>query len=100
MDEIMTLLIIAILLALIPAYIAKNKGYSFFSWWVYGFLIFIVAIIHVCFIPNKKKLEENIFNELKRYKKLLEEGIIEQSEYELKISKLKNKYENIKNFDT
>jgi hypothetical protein len=33
-------------LACIPASIAKKKGYSFGLWWVYGWFLFIVALLH------------------------------------------------------
>ena len=33
-------------LGFIPATIAKNKGYSFGLWWLYGWLLFIIALIH------------------------------------------------------
>ncbi|WP_186342771.1 zinc ribbon domain-containing protein [Raoultella ornithinolytica] len=46
----MSLLVIAALLGLIPAFIAQSKGRSFGAWWLYGFLLFIVAIIHVLFV--------------------------------------------------
>ena len=46
-------LIIAAALGLIPANIAKKKGHSFGLWWFYGWMLFIVAIIHVQFIPDK-----------------------------------------------
>lgn len=46
----MSFIIIAALLGLIPAFIAQSKGRSFAGWWVYGFLLFIVAIIHVIFV--------------------------------------------------
>lgn len=39
-------LLIAVFLGLIPAAIAANKGRSFIGWWVYGSLIFIVALPH------------------------------------------------------
>lgn len=39
-----TLLIIAAVLAFIPAVIASRKGHSFFWWWVFGLLLFIVAL--------------------------------------------------------
>lgn len=39
-------LVLAALLGLIPAKIASDKGRSFGGWWVYGFLLFIVALIH------------------------------------------------------
>lgn len=45
-------LVIAAFLALIPANIAKKKGHSFGLWWFYGWLLFIVAIIHVQFIED------------------------------------------------
>jgi hypothetical protein len=51
--EYVIMLIVAALLGLIPAKIAQSKGYAFGKWRVYGFLIFIVAIIHACVLkPN------------------------------------------------
>jgi hypothetical protein len=40
----MGFLVIAVLIGLIPAAIAHNKGHSFAVWWLYGFLFFIVAL--------------------------------------------------------
>lgn len=40
-------------LAIIPASIARKKGYSFGLWWFYGWMLWIVAIIHVQFIEDK-----------------------------------------------
>lgn len=52
------MLLMAALLGVIPAAIAANKGRSFFGWWIYGALLFIVAIIHVLIIkPDNKTLE-------------------------------------------
>ena len=34
--ELISVLVIAAFLGLIPASIAKNKGYSFGVWWFYG----------------------------------------------------------------
>ena len=51
--EIGITLAVAALLGLIPASIAKNKGYSFGLWWFYGWMLFIIAIIHVAIIPDK-----------------------------------------------
>ncbi|WP_173633063.1 zinc ribbon domain-containing protein [Paramixta manurensis] len=56
----MSVLVIAVLLGLIPAFIAKNKGRSFGTWWLYGALLFIVAIIHVLLIsPSQEGLANN-----------------------------------------
>jgi hypothetical protein len=48
-------LIIAALLGLIPANIAKKKGYSFGLWWLFGFLAFIIALIVALVIKDKTK---------------------------------------------
>jgi RNA polymerase subunit RPABC4/transcription elongation factor Spt4 len=43
----MEYLVIAALLGLIPAFIAKSKGReNLFGWWLYGALLFIFALIH------------------------------------------------------
>ncbi|HBQ5903525.1 TPA: zinc ribbon domain-containing protein [Klebsiella pneumoniae subsp. pneumoniae] len=42
----MGLIIICAILGCIPAAIAKSKGRDFFGWWLYGALLFIVALIH------------------------------------------------------
>ena len=91
MEELLSMLFFAAILGLIPGFIAKSKGYSFGAWWLYGFLIFIVAIIHVLVIPNKKNIEQKVINELERYKKLFEEGIITEEEFDSKKEELKAK---------
>lgn len=42
----MEIMFFAIILGLIPAFIAKSKGRSFPLWYIYGVAIFIVALIH------------------------------------------------------
>ena len=42
----MEFIIFPILLGLIPAAIAQGKGRSFVTWWIYGALLFIVALPH------------------------------------------------------
>lgn len=54
----MELIIVAVLLGLIPASIAKNKGYEFVTWWLYGALLFIVALPHALLMkPNQSGVE-------------------------------------------
>jgi len=36
----------ALLLGLIPAFIAKKKGRTFITWWIYGTCLFVIALIH------------------------------------------------------
>ena len=95
MEELSEVLIWAILIGLIPGFIAKTEGYSFFSWWIYGALLFIIAIIHVFLIPNKKNIEQKVLNELEKYKKLLKEGIISEEEFQLKKEELKKNFTSI-----
>lgn len=47
------MLLIPIGLGFIPANIAKNKGYRFGLWWIYGTVLFILAIVHIALLPNK-----------------------------------------------
>jgi uncharacterized paraquat-inducible protein A len=42
----MEVFLLAVLLGLIPAVIAKGKGRSFGLWWFYGAALFIVALPH------------------------------------------------------
>lgn len=41
------LLVLGAVLAIIPAKIAESKGRSFGAWWVYGFFLWIVALVHI-----------------------------------------------------
>lgn len=51
-------LIVAALLGLVVGAIAQSKGRSFFGWWLYGALLFIVAIVHVLVLkPDVKGVE-------------------------------------------
>ena len=43
---------VAALLGIIPGKIAEQKGHSFWLLWFYGWMSFIVAIIHVNFIED------------------------------------------------
>ena len=42
----MYIFLIAALIGFIPAMIAKEKGRSFCLWWIYGSVLFIVALPH------------------------------------------------------
>jgi hypothetical protein len=54
----MEILIFAILLGLIAAYLAKKKGRSFGLWWFYGALLFIVALPHALLMEPLPDSEE------------------------------------------
>jgi len=56
----MEILLIAVVIGLIPALIAQYKGHSFVGFWIYGALLFIVALPHALIMkPNPKAIEEN-----------------------------------------
>lgn len=60
----MELIIICAIIGCIPAAIASSKGRSFFAWWVYGALLFIVALIHSLIIKkDARALERSQFAE-------------------------------------
>ena len=55
---------LAIIIGLIPAIIARNKGKSFMLWWFYGAMLFIVALPHSLLIkPGNKKVEQKPMSE-------------------------------------
>lgn len=97
--QVLLTLIIAAGLGLIPGYIAKSKGHNFGLWWFYGWMLFIVAIIHVQFIEDYSKTDEtankiginfsgSVADELSKYKRLLDDGAITEEEYANKKNQL------------
>lgn len=54
----MDVLIIAVVIGLIPAMIARTKGKSFSFWWLYGALFFIVALPHALIMSTDQKSVE------------------------------------------
>jgi hypothetical protein len=46
-------------LGLFPAFVAHQKGYSFAQWWLYGTLVFIVALPHALLRRSKGSLLGN-----------------------------------------
>lgn len=60
----MEILILAILIGLIPAMIAKGKGRSFGVWWFYGAALFIVALPHSLLMkPDTEAIENQQISE-------------------------------------
>lgn len=45
-DMYADVLFVTFFLGLIPAFIAHKKGRNFYLWWLYGFLIWGIAMIH------------------------------------------------------
>jgi len=55
MDQNIAGILGSAILAFIPAIIAREKGRSFGLWWLYGFLLFIVALVHSILMKPIKK---------------------------------------------
>ncbi|RRJ34371.1 zinc ribbon domain-containing protein [Pandoraea apista] len=51
----MEVFLLAVLLGLIPAVIAKGKGRSFGVWWIYGAALFIVALPHALLMKRSNE---------------------------------------------
>lgn len=112
------MLVISAALAFIPAYLARKKGYSQGLFWLFGFFLFVPAIIVACCIEDKTKPKTptavyvaqpyappyaqpyappapssspSPVDELQRYKDLLDRGAISQEEYDAVKAKLLNK---------
>ena len=81
-------------LAFIPANIAKKKGKNFGLWWFYGWMIFIVALIHSLLLPDLNaqvmKNTATSADALLKYKELLNSGLITQEEFDAKKKQLLN----------
>ena len=54
----MEFLVWAALLGVIPALIAHSKGYDGFTWYLYGALLFIIALPHSLLLTPKKAAVE------------------------------------------
>lgn len=112
------MLAISVALGFIPATIARKKGYSQGLFWLFGFFLFLPAIIVACCIEDKTKPKPptavyvaqpyappyappaapaapadstSPVDELQRYKDLLDRGVISQEEYDAVKAKLLNK---------
>jgi len=63
-SELIEILQLAVLIGLIPAFIARNKGKNFALWWFYGAMLFIVALPHALLIkPKEQKSEQEQMTE-------------------------------------
>lgn len=60
----MEILILAALLGLLPAAIAKGKGRSFGLWWFYGAMLFIIALPHALLMSaDRNELDRRAVDE-------------------------------------
>lgn len=83
-------LLVCLMCGLIAGYINKNKGCSYKIGFWCGFLLGIIGIIIVA-VQENKNTSKNIIadaDEIKKYKELLDNGVITQQEFEVKKKQL------------
>ena len=60
----MEVVLLAVVIGVIPAAIAKGKGRSFGLWWFYGAMLFIIALPHALIMkPDNAALEQRQLSE-------------------------------------
>ena len=95
----MEIFFVAVLLGLLPGYIAYRKGHSFVSYWAFGALLFIVALpVSIFMQPDQEELDERrlkktleppqtgnaplLADQLGKLQALYDSGALTQTEYE------------------
>lgn len=54
----MEFIILVLILGAIPAMIASSKGRSFLGWYVYGVLLFIIALVHSLLLRDERVTDQ------------------------------------------
>lgn len=70
-------MIVFMIVCLVPAYISKNKGYSFVKWYIYALLLFPITMIHSII------LKEEIFEHINKKRVVSENIIIEYPSHKI-----------------
>jgi hypothetical protein len=83
--EALSILIVAAVLGLIPAWIASSKDHDFFLWWLFGAVLFIIALPVAILIQPKgdQRLSQlDAVDKLDKLNRLRSEGVISEAEFE------------------
>ena len=73
-DQLLQIWAMASVLGLIPAVIAYRKGRSFGLWWIYGSMLFIVALFHSLLIKPKVQPPPLVKEKIELAEPVLPEG--------------------------
>ena len=90
-STLMFVLILGLLLGVVPARIAKKKGYSFAGFYLFGLFLFIPAVIVALILTDRNAAEapaSSAADEIAKYKQLLDSGAITEQEFEAKKAEL------------
>ena len=53
----MYVIAVLLFLGLLPAFLARQKGHSFLVWWLYGAVLFIIALPHAMVVRPRNTTE-------------------------------------------
>lgn len=94
-----TIIVLAILIGCIPGAIAQSKGHSFILWWLFGTLLFILALPCALMLSDQRPSQQpppvvisqsaaSAAEEIERFAALRDKGLITADEYEAKRAQL------------
>lgn len=90
--ELLIIIGVGVACAIPTGIIAQKKGYSFVAFAVLGFFLTLIGLIIAAVLPDKSNdsinKDASVAEALTNYKKLLDEGVITQSEFDEKKRRL------------
>lgn len=94
----MEIIIACAIIGCLPAAIAQSKGRSFVGWWIYGALLFIVALPHSLMLkpepkPAPKPTATDVADELTKFADLKERGVITEEEFQVHKARIMKQFE-------
>lgn len=90
--ELLVIVVVDLACAIPAGIIAQKKGYNFVVFAALGFVLPLIGIIIAAVMPDKSNdainKDASVAEALTNYKKLLDDGVITQSEFDEKKRKL------------
>lgn len=88
-DQIILIwLIVGIVFGIASGKVAEKKGYSYNAFGALGFFLGAIGLIVALVMPDKAVKSVDIADGLLKYKRLLDEGVISQGEFNAKKKEL------------
>lgn len=81
-------LIVGIVFGIASGKVAQKKGYSYSAFCALGFFLGVIGLIVALVMPDKAVKSVDIADGLLKYKRLLDEGVISQGEFDAKKKEL------------
>ena len=90
--ELLVIIIVGLAFAIPAGIIAQKKGYSLVAFAVLGFIFPLIGLIVAAVMPDKSNdainKDASVAEALTNYKKLLDDGVITQAEFDEKKRRL------------